>query len=607
MSMPARRHTAAGLLALTLALSGLAPRAFAAPVPAGAQAGQPVQAAASETGKTHSDPLCGIVELPLIGRVASELACEAGSGVAGEALGAVGGLAGEAAGSVGGGILNVLAEWMIGAATQVTTFVSRQMQQTSTPQLQSGWYEAQFQPMADLGAALGLLVAMIALAGAAIRRSPQALAATLAGIARAGLGTGLVVALTVIGLEVADEISAAVLAGSPHAFWATVAHAWGTSGFGGFGSSALALLMALIEVFAAIFVWLELIVRDAAIYVAVLFFPAALAAAIWPALAAWPGRLGRLLMLFVILKPVALIVLSLAGGAAAAGLSFGGGVSGSVGTILAAIVIFALAAFAPWTLMYLLAADAESAYMAAGLRSAAGAAVGDEHGRSVRNAGGLGDLGGEPGGGGASGRGSPGAGGTPGPDGGGGGSPLTGAPSANGAGADAAADAGAAPADGTLPVGAESIGAGSIGAAAGISAQPAPASTPTSQTAGGGSHEQAAPARDQAAGITGETPTPSGLAEAPDGPPGAERAGRPADAGGASTDASPQRPGSAGTPAPTADEQPAGDGPPPREEASTQALARSPRRRTPPRPLALVGASTPASPPREQPPENEEE
>ena len=142
--------------------------------------------------------------------------------------------------------------------------------------------------------------------------------------------------------------------------------------------------------FAAIFVWLELIVRDAAIYVAVLFFPAALAAAIWPALAGWPGRLGRLLMLFVILKPVALIVLSLAGNAAAAGLSFGGGVSGSVGTILAAIVIFALAAFAPWALMYLLAADAESAYVAAGAaRGGAAPPSRDEHGRSVRNAGGL--------------------------------------------------------------------------------------------------------------------------------------------------------------------------------------------------------------------------
>ena len=88
------------------------------------------------------------------------------------------------------------------------------------------------------------------------------------------------------------------------------------------------MLIALVEVFAAIFVWLELIVRDAAIYLAVLFFPAALAAAIWPALSAWPGRLGRLLLLFVILKPVALIVLSFAGNAAAAGLSFSGGVSG---------------------------------------------------------------------------------------------------------------------------------------------------------------------------------------------------------------------------------------------------------------------------------------
>ena len=85
-------------------------------------------------------------------------------------------------------------------------------------------------------------------------------------------------------------------------------------------------------------------------------------------------------MLFVILKPVTLIVLSLAGNAAAAGLSFGSGVSGSVGTILAAIVIFALAAFAPWALMYLLAADAESAYMAAGMRAAAGAAVTDSDG-----------------------------------------------------------------------------------------------------------------------------------------------------------------------------------------------------------------------------------
>jgi hypothetical protein len=444
------------------------------------------------------------VHLPVVGPVVDQVAggvCAAASG----AGSAVAGLANEAANAVGNGILDLLANWMIGAATQVTTFVARAMKQTSTPQLESPWFQAQFAPMADLGAALGLLVALIALASAAIRRSPQALAATLAGIARAGIGTGLIVALTVIGLQVADEISAAVVSDSPHAFWSAVAHAWGTSGFGGFGSSALAMLIALIEVFAAIFVWLELIVRDAAIYVAVLLFPVGLAAAIWPALSAWPARLGRLLLLFVILKPLTLIVLSLAGSAAAAGLSFGSGVPGSVGTILAAVVIYGLAAFAPWALMYLLAADAESAHTASGLRTAAGAAVLEKSGRSVRTGGGLTALSplsrerggpGSPDGGGFPGGGD----GPPGP--GGGDRPSPPGPSDAGGGSAATS----ASEEATLPLGSELGSAGSVGAAAGMSAlgsERAGASTrepthppraPAARRAGGGAGDEGAEA-----------------------------------------------------------------------------------------------------------------
>ena len=589
--MPCHRHANVVVLALTLGLAAHVPSALAAPVPAGVQTGRAVQASAHVASTHHASASCN-VEVPVIGGLVGG-ACEA----AGEALGAVGGLAGEAAGAIGSGILDQVATWMIGAATSITGFVSREMQQTTTPQLGSAWYEAQFRPMADLGAALGLLVALIALASAAIRRSPQALAATLAGIARAGIGTGLVVALTMISLGVADEISSAALTSSPHAFWATVTHAWGTSGFGGFGSSALAMLIALVEVFAAVFVWLELIVRSAAIYLAVLFFPVALAAAIWPALGAWPGRLGRLLMLFVILKPVALIVLSFAGNAAAAGLSFSGGVSGSVGTILAATVIFALAAFAPWALMYLLAADAESAYMSASLRAAAGTAVGDEHGRSARTAGGLRGIGGN-GSGGASGGGLRRGGGGGGGGNGGGGSPLPGGPSTNGAGASSDAGAGGGPEDGTLPVGAESIGAGSVGAAAGISGQPASAGASSSQATGDGSQTGAAPARHQAAGSDGESASPRALAAVPDEPPGDQRPGRSAAAGGAPTGASPQRPGSAGTPTPDQDEpstQPASGGASSPAAQATQSLTRSPRRRAPS--PALAGASPPTVPP----------
>jgi len=594
MSMAARRYTATCVLGLMLSLLVFAGPVHALPAPAGTQAGHPVQAGALEQRqqKAQSGGSCH-VEVPVIGGLAGGI-CEA----AGEAAGAVGGVAGEVAGAVGNGVLDLISKWMIGAATQVTTFVSREMEQSTTPQLESAWYEAQFRPMADLGAALGLLVALIALASAAVRRDPAALAGTIAGIARAGLGTSLVVALTVIGLGIADQVSSAVVDGSPQAFYATVAHAWGAGGFGGFGSSALAMLIATVEVFAAVFVWLELIVRNAAIYIAVLFFPAALAAAIWPALASWPTRLGRLLMLFVILKPVVLIVLSLAGNAAAAGLSFGsGGVSGSVGTILAAIVIFALAAFAPWALMYLLAADAESAYMAAGLRTATGTAVGDENGPSVRSGGGLRNLasneGGAPGGsppGGA----SDGGGGGAGPDGGGGPGGGSEFPSGGAAagGESPGGDVGGGEADGTLPVGGEMIGAGSVGAAAGIGAPALAASADTTQTSGGGAQADAPGGEESGGGGQVGAGTARPLERAPAAAAGAPSSG----GGGAAAGSSSQRAGggSADGSDPTEEQSPARSAGGSSGSASggslpsgTGSLASSPRRRASTRSPAL--------------------
>ncbi len=554
-------------LALALTLAAIAPSAEAIPAPAGTQTGQPAKAAGGEAHKQTGSFLCEVAGvagglLPVIGGVPglSKDLCETAGSVAG---GAVGG----AVGALGNGVLDTVATWVIGAATQVTKFVAQEMQQSTTPQLRSAWYEAQFQPMADLGAALGLLVALVALASAAVRRDPQALAASIAGIVRAGIGTGLVVALTVIGLEVADQVSGAVLAGSPQAFWASVATAWGTSGFGGFAASGLATLIAAVELFAAVFVWLELIVRNAAIYIAVLFFPATLAAAIWPALGAWPGRLGRLLLLFVILKPVALIVLSLSGNAAAAGLSFGSGVSGSVGTILAATVIFGLAAFAPWALMFIIAADTETAYLGAGMRTAAGAAVSDSDGPSVRSAGGLRDSGGSSGaggfpsfspGGGPSGGGSAGGGSSRGgfPGGGfpsdgsspGGGSTRGGSPAPSSSGPSPArtmdsdstpspdggpdggesaggsstaigsADGGGvAGAGSAVPIAAETVAVGSVGAAAGIAGATRSAST-TARRRGEGS-------ADADPGDEGASPQTSSQTSLPVGAPSSDGSG----------------------------------------------------------------------------------
>ena len=357
----AARLAAAALTAL--ALAACAPSAAAAPVPAGVQAGTVTEAAAPATAVGARKAACN-VGIPVIGGVVSTVTnavCDAGSTVAGAA--------GSVVGAVGNTVLDGIASWVIDADTTVTTFVEKAMTNTTSPRLEASWYVAQFAPMAQLGGGIALLVALIAFTSAALRRSPEAIAATLAGIVRAGVGTGVAIPLTTLGLAISDQISAAVSARSPHAFFATVAHAWGASGFGGLGSSALATLIAFVELIGAVAVWLELIVRGAVIYVAVLFFPVALAASIWPKLGDWTGRLSKLLLQFVILKPVALIVLSLAGSAAAAGLSGGaGGITGSVGAILAAVVIFALAAAAPWALMYLLAADAESAWTSSAVR-----------------------------------------------------------------------------------------------------------------------------------------------------------------------------------------------------------------------------------------------
>ena len=343
----------------------------AATVGGAAVGGASTEGAGTAEGAAAGGVIGGVIKKGIGG--VTKLVCSSGSG------GGVGGtLVKTAVGAVAAAAtFDLAARWLIGAAQKITGAIVATITTSTSPQLTAGWFQESFGPMAALGAALALLVTLIALTSAAARRDPAALAGTLAGILRAGVGTGLLIALTSLALQISDGISADVIASSHQTFWSQVGSAWGSSGFGGFGSSALAMLMAIVQVIAGVLVWLELAVRNAAIYLAVLFFPVALAASIWPTLAGWTSRLARLLFLFVILKPVVLIVLAFAGNAALAGLSLDGGLGSSAGTIIAAITIFALAAMAPWALMLIVAADAESAAVGAGMRAAAGHAVSD--------------------------------------------------------------------------------------------------------------------------------------------------------------------------------------------------------------------------------------
>jgi hypothetical protein len=513
------RRTITTLIACGLLLGTLASGADAGIVRAGIQPGVAHQAAVATTSKAGSgrgDGLCSTFDVV----VTIGISCGV-KAVVGAAGGAIGGLLS----SAGNSVLDAIASWVISAATTITGFIAVQMNATTTPQLTSAWYTAQFAPMAALGGGLALLVTLVALTSAALRRNSEELARTLAGIVRAGFGTGVVIALTMIGLRVADAISTEILKSSPVSFWNELAKAWTQGQFAGFGSGMLAALIALLEVIGALAVWLELIVRNAAIYIAVLFFPVALAAGIWRPLAGWPARLARMLLLFIMLKPVALIVLSLAGNAAAAGISGTSGISASIGTILAAVVIFGLAALAPWALMFLLAADAESAWQGNALRGGVSGAASRASSASKGAGGGLAGLsarrsGSSSGGGGGADAGSGGSGRSGGS--GGGGSPSTPRLGAAAAGASSASSPAGA-------VAAGAIGGGNVAAAAGMAGAGGGATRrDTNGSRSSGASEQHAPQRTQNTGAPQSAAAPAG------GTQGA-RGGKPGSPGGATT------------------------------------------------------------------------
>ena len=350
--------------------------------------------------------------------------------------------AGAAASAVGGGVLGEVTEWMTDAAEWVTSKIQGLIEQTATPELEASWYQDRWREMVALGGGLAVLVAMIALVSAAVRRDPDALGGIFIGMFRAGIGTGLVVPLVVMALSVADGISswvagqAAGEAGSK--FWGDVADVWGSGDHGGLGSTAIAFLFALVQVIAGIAVWIEMLLRNAGIYVAVLFMAAALAASIWPRLRSWQDRLVSLLFVMIAMKPVIVVVLSLAGSAAAAG----GGGDKDLGLVLAAVVILVLAAFTPWVLMMLISIDTEASWTAGsatgGAKARIGsgvAGVGGRLGGAVTTAGGAiaGRRGGGMGGGGRRGGSAPG-GSAPGGSGPGGSGPGGSGPSGAGGG-----------------------------------------------------------------------------------------------------------------------------------------------------------------------------
>ncbi len=156
------------------------------------------------------------------------------------------------------------------------------------------------------------------------------------------------IALVLVGqaLSATDSLSAAILdvaGSSARAELGFLVNAFGPAGiqYAGF----LGFLLALMAAVVAFVLWIELVIRSAAIAVATLFIPIALAGLVWSATSHWARRIGETLAALIVSKLVISGVLALA----AVTLLPGSGLSGTI----QGIALLLLACLAPFSLLRL--------------------------------------------------------------------------------------------------------------------------------------------------------------------------------------------------------------------------------------------------------------
>jgi hypothetical protein len=232
---------------------------------------------------------------------------------------------------------------------------------TTTVDLGAGWFTAHYQTMMALAAVVIVPMLLLGIIQAVYRQNGSMLVrSVVVNVPLAILLTAVAVQLVQMGLAVTDAMSADVSGGAGmdvgH-FLNSVAGGLSVTSVGQSSTAAapafVLFLGGLAVVFGALLVWIELLIRAAAVYVTVLFLPLALASLAWPAIAHWCRRLVDTLVALILGKFVIVAVLSLAAGALAGGTDGSAG-GGGFAAVLGGAGMLLLAALAPWALFRLL-------------------------------------------------------------------------------------------------------------------------------------------------------------------------------------------------------------------------------------------------------------
>jgi hypothetical protein len=240
--------------------------------------------------------------------------------------------------------LKAIVDWVSAGSVFALSETNKVFRRTTTPQLGSTWFSSRYWQVAGVSALLTLPFLFAAAVQALLQSDLALLArAAMGSLPLAMLAIGIAAPMTMLLLAATDQICVGLSAAAGHHAGLSQT----SSGLGALAQPFLKVLAGILTAVCALVLWLELVIREAAVYVIVLMLPLAFAAFVWPARRVWAIRAVELLVALILSKIVMVAVIDLG----SAALSAGGG---DLAAALGGVVLLILALLSPWALVRLI-------------------------------------------------------------------------------------------------------------------------------------------------------------------------------------------------------------------------------------------------------------
>ena len=246
-----------------------------------------------------------------------------------------------------GALLGGLVDQVDGAVSWLVGKVDRLITSGVNPEVGHTWFRQRYGVMIVIGAmAFGAVVSVAAIQ-AVVRQDPGLLLrAVLVQLPLAIVLTMTALGLVQLALTVVNDLTLVVLSapgitGGTHPVltWTPVMHQPGVPAF-------LGLILDVLALGGGLLLWIELVVRAAAVELATLFLPLALVGLAWPGASRWARRLTEVLAALILSKFVIAATLALGSAALNSGHA-GSALTGGVLLVMAAVTPFAVLRLVP--------------------------------------------------------------------------------------------------------------------------------------------------------------------------------------------------------------------------------------------------------------------